>query len=189
MSGYDICVIGSSWGGLQALDLVLRDLPASLPFAIAVVQHRSADAPDSGLPHYYSGRTSLQVRSVDDKDPIEPGTVYIAPPDYHLFVEPGYFALSLDDVVQFSRPSIDVLFDSTAEAYGSRTIGVLLTGANEDGVAGLGRIREVGGMTIVQDPATAARATMPAGAVAAGAAKMILPLDEIGAELVRLGAE
>lgn len=188
MSGYDICVIGSSWGGLQALEAVLRDLePPS--FAIAVVQHRSADAPDSGLPSYYASRTRMKVRSIDDKEPLELGTVYIAPPDYHVLVEPGFFSLSLDDVVQFSRPSIDVLFESAAEAYGSRTIGVLLTGANEDGAAGLGRIREVGGMTIVQDPATAARATMPAAAVAAGAAKLVLPLEEIGRELARLGAE
>ena len=188
MSDYDICVVGSSWGGLRALDTILRDLPSELGFPIVVVQHRSADAPDSGLPAYYTARTELDVRSVEDRDPIEPGRVYIAPPDYHLLIESGYFSLSVDDLVQFSRPSIDVLFESAAESYGARTIGILLTGANEDGVAGLARIRDVGGLTIVQDPDTAARSTMPAAAVAAGAAVSVLRLEGIAAELVKLGA-
>lgn len=187
MSDYEICVIGSSWGGLQALDVILGGLPSSIDFAVAIVQHRSADAPDSGLPAYYAKRTSLAVQSVEDKDPIEPGRVYIAPPDYHLLVEPGYFSLSVDASVQFSRPSIDVLFDSAAAVYGPRTIGVLLTGANEDGVAGLMRIKKAGGMTIVQDPETAARSTMPAAAVKAGAAGRVLPLEEIAAGLTELG--
>ena len=188
MSGYDICVMGSSWGGLQALDAILGALPSDIDFAIAIVQHRSADAPDSGLPAYYAGRTSLPVQSVEDKDVIAPGRVYIAPPDYHLLVEDGYFSLSVDDAVQYSRPSIDVLFESAADTYGGRTIGVLLTGANEDGVAGLLRIKKAGGMTIVQDPKTAARSTMPGAAVRAGAAVQVLPLDEIASGLTGLGA-
>jgi len=187
MSSYDLCVIGSSWGGLQALDVILGALPSSFGIAIAIVQHRSAGAPDSGLPAYYEDRTELEVRSVEDKDDIEPGHVYIAPPDYHLLVEPGWFSLSVDAAVQFSRPSIDVLFESAADTYGARTIGILLTGANADGVAGLKRIRDVGGMTLVQDPDTAERRTMPEAAIAAGAAREVLGLDEIAATLTRLG--
>ena len=188
MSGYDICVIGSSWGGLQALEVILGALPASLDFAIAIVQHRSPDAPDSGLPSYYEKRTSLQVQSVEDKDEIQPGRVYIAPPDYHLIVEPGAFSLSVDDAVQFSRPSIDVLFETAADTYRARTIGVLLTGANEDGVSGLLRIKQAGGLTLVQDPETAARSTMPQAAIRSGAAREVLGLEDIAAKLVAMGA-
>jgi two-component system chemotaxis response regulator CheB len=128
------------------------------------------------------------VREAGDKDSIQPGRVYLAPPDYHLLVEPEGFALSTDEAVQYSRPSIDVLFDSAADTYGDRLIGVLLTGANEDGAYGLRRVRRRGGVTIVQDPETAERRTMPDAAIAAGAADLVLPLDGIAPKLAELVA-
>jgi two-component system chemotaxis response regulator CheB len=106
--------------------------------------------------------------------------VYLAPPDYHLLVERGSFALSVDERVQNARPSIDVLFESAADAYGEGVIGVILTGANQDGAAGLAKIKERGGVAIVQDPSGAERRTMPDAAIAATVADAVLPLDEIG---------
>jgi two-component system chemotaxis response regulator CheB len=120
------------------------------------------------------------VREVGDKDPIERGAAYLAPPDYHLLVEDRHFALSTDARVNFARPSIDVLFESAADAYGPAAIGIILTGANEDGAAGLARIKEAGGVAIVQDPKTAERARMPEAALESTVADVILPLDEIG---------
>jgi two-component system chemotaxis response regulator CheB len=119
------------------------------------------------------------VREVDDKEAIEPRHVYLAPPDYHLLVERGSFALSTDERVQHARPSIDVLFESAADAYGERVIGIVLTGANEDGAAGLARIADRGGLAIVQDPESAERRAMPDAAIAAGT-PTVLPLEEIG---------
>jgi two-component system chemotaxis response regulator CheB len=120
------------------------------------------------------------VLDVEDKMPIEPRHVYVAPPDYHLLVERGSFALSIEARIKFSRPSIDVLFESAAYAYGPGVIGIILTGANEDGATGLARIKERGGVALVQDPAGAARRTMPDAAIAATAADAILPLEEMG---------
>jgi two-component system chemotaxis response regulator CheB len=121
-----------------------------------------------------------------DKEPLRPGTVFVAPPDYHLLVETGHLALSTEDVVQFARPSIDVLFESAADAYGAGTVGVLLTGVNQDGAAGLARIAAAGGHTIAQDPKTAERPEMPAAAIKRGAAKRVLELDQIGRFLAKL---
>src|SRR5207247_7044474 len=116
----------------------------------------------------------------EDKTAIEPRHVYIAPSDYHLLVEAGSFALSVDERVQHARPSIDVLFETAADAYGDRVIGVILTGANEDGAAGLARIKARGGVAIVQDPAGAAKRVMPEAAIAATVADAVLPLEDIG---------
>ncbi|HEY5660942.1 MAG TPA: chemotaxis protein CheB, partial [Gaiellaceae bacterium] len=126
---------------------------------------------------------------VDDKMAIEPRNVYIAPPDYHLLVEPGSFALSVDERVQYARPSIDVLFESAAFAYGPSLIGIILTGANEDGAAGLATVKERGGVAIVQEPGGAERRAMPDAAIAATVAHAVLPLDEIGAYLHELCVE
>jgi two-component system, chemotaxis family, protein-glutamate methylesterase/glutaminase len=123
------------------------------------------------------------VREAGDKDAIQPGHVYIAPPDYHLLVDRGRFALSLEERVQYARPSIDVLFESAADAYGERVIGIVLTGANADGSRGLARIKERGGVAIVQRPDTALRRVMPDAALAATAADAVLPPEEIGAFL------
>jgi len=122
----------------------------------------------------------LVIREASDKDELQPGCVYIAPPDYHLLVERGTVALSTEEAVRYSRPSIDVMFESAADAYGERLVGVILTGANDDGALGLKRIRDGGGVAVVQDPATAERREMPEAAIAAVASAKVLPLEEIG---------
>jgi two-component system chemotaxis response regulator CheB len=137
------------------------------------------------LPQLLGESSSAPVREASDKETIEPATIYLAPPDYHLLIEDGHFALATDARVQFARPSIDVLFETAAEVYGDRALGVILTGANADGAAGLRSIRERGGLTVVQDPATAERSAMPAAALAATPVDAVLPLEEIGPFLVR----
>src|SRR5205085_12562291 len=128
-----------------------------------------------GLDELLQRHTALAVREADDKLPFEPRYVYLAPPDYHLLVEPGHLALSTEGAVQFARPSIDVLFESVADAYRERANGIILTGANDDGADGLRRIKERGGVTIVQDPATSERRRMPDAAIAASVADAVLP--------------
>jgi two-component system, chemotaxis family, protein-glutamate methylesterase/glutaminase len=177
-SDYDLIVVGASWGGLDAIGRLLEGLSSDLGPAVALVQHRASDDV-VGLSGLLESRSGRAVRDVEDKDPIEPGQVYLAPPEYHLQVEPGRFSLSTDERVQYARPSIDVLFESAADAYGERVIGVILTGANEDGAAGLARIKERGGVAIVQDPTSAERGAMPAAALAVTAADAVLPLDDI----------
>jgi two-component system chemotaxis response regulator CheB len=176
---YELVAIGASWGGFDALRRLLAHLPEEVDVPIVVAQHRGADSLDRALETTLQRVVGRPVREVDDKDAIEPRHVYLAPPDYHLLVERGSFALSTDERVQHARPSIDVLFESAADAYGERVIGIVLTGANEDGAAGLRRIADRGGLAIVQDPATAERRAMPDAAIAAGA-PVVLPLEEIG---------
>ena len=177
---YDLIVIGASWGGLHAVSEILSALPEDLDAAVVVAQHRKADSLDGGLASILSLRTRLPVRDAEGKEPIEPGNVYLAPPDYHLLIDRGYFSLSTEHPVRYARPSVDVLFESAAEAYGNRVIGVILTGANEDGAAGLARIKELGGVAVVQDPRTAERDEMPTAALEATSADAVLPLEEIG---------
>lgn len=177
-------MVGASWGGLDAIGRLLGDLPRNFPVPVVVVQHRSADSPPGTLETILGSRGGLPVREVDDKDVFERGVAYVAPADYHLFVEQGSFALTVDDRVQYSRPSIDVAFESAADAYGRGVIGVLLTGAGEDGTAGMLAIRARGGVTVVQDPAGAEMPAMPQAAVDAGAAVKVMPLEEIGPFLV-----
>jgi two-component system, chemotaxis family, protein-glutamate methylesterase/glutaminase len=177
---YELICVGASWGGLHAVGRVLSDLPGELDQPIVIAQHRHPDTVEQTLTELLQLRAARPVLGVEDKMPIESGHVYIAPPDYHLLVERGAFALSLDARVQFARPSIDVLLESAAYAYGPAVIGIILTGANEDGAAGLARIKERGGVAIVQDPAGAVRRAMPDAAIAATAADAILPLEEIG---------
>jgi two-component system, chemotaxis family, protein-glutamate methylesterase/glutaminase len=188
VSAERVVVIGTSWGGLHALHQVLDALPADLPAAVCVVQHRSPDDEEGALAGLLARRCALPVRDADDKEELRDGEVLIAPPDYHLLVEPGAVALSVDEPVRFSRPSIDVLFNSAADAYRERAIGVVLTGANADGSQGLARIRARGGHAIVQDPATAERAEMPLAALAATDA-IVVPLDELGARLSHMVRE
>jgi two-component system chemotaxis response regulator CheB len=177
---YELIAIGASWGGLRAVSEILSALPEDLDTAVVVAQHRRMDTADGGLAAVLGLRTKLTVRDADDKEPIEPGNVYLAPPDYHLLVDDRHFALSTDEPVRFARPSIDVLFESAAEAYGDRAIGVILTGSNDDGAAGLARIKARGGVAIVQDPDEAERHEMPRAAISATVADAILPLEEIG---------
>jgi two-component system chemotaxis response regulator CheB len=188
--GYELIVIGASWGGLQALETLLGGLPEGFRTPIAIAQHRAVDS-GSGVLSEMIGRHVGRVDDVceaGDKDPIEPGRVYLAPPDYHLLVEADGFALSTEAAVQYSRPSIDVLFESAADVYADRLIAVVLTGANEDGADGIRRVRRRRGMTIAQDPRTAERATMPAAAIATGDVQHVAPLEEIAPLLVRLTA-
>jgi two-component system, chemotaxis family, protein-glutamate methylesterase/glutaminase len=184
-SAFGLVIVGASWGGLQALRWVLEGLPADFPTPIVVAQHRSTDSSDV-MVRMVQSHSALAISEASDKDVLEAGHVYIAPPDYHLLVEPGSLALSTDEFVHHSRPSIDVAFESAATAYADRLVGVILTGANEDGSAGLKRIREAGGVTVVQDPATAARPEMPSAAMAAVTGARVLPLRKIAPFLVQI---
>jgi two-component system chemotaxis response regulator CheB len=186
---YDLIVIGASWGGLHAVGEILSALPAETDAAVVIAQHRANDTVDGGLAALLGHRAHLPVDDAYDKTSIEPGRVYLAPPDYHLLVQPGYFSLSTDERVHYARPSIDVLFESAAEAYRERLIGVILTGANTDGAAGLARIKGAGGVAVVQDPQSAERGEMPGAALTATAADAILPLDQIGPFLYGLLCE
>ena len=182
---YQIVVLGMSWGGLHALRAIAGRLPEAFPLPVVVVQHRHKDS-DSLLRELVQDCAYMKVCEIDDKQPIEGGTIYIAPPDYHTLVEAKSFALSTEAPVKFSRPSIDVTFMSAADSWGAGVIGVVLTGANDDGAAGLRRIVTRGGYGIIQDPATAESATMPRAAAKAVPEAKILPLPEIGAHLDKL---
>jgi two-component system chemotaxis response regulator CheB len=177
---YDLICIGASWGGLHAVGRVLSDLDEEIDVPIVLAQHRHPDSGTRTLAELLRLRIQRPVLDVEDKMTIERRHVYISPPDYHLLVQRGSFALSLDERVQYSRPSIDVMFESAAYAYGRGVIGIILTGANEDGAAGLALIKRRGGVAVIQDPAGAVRRTMPEAAIAATAADAILPLEEIG---------
>ena len=177
---YELVCVGASWGGLDAISQFLSDLPAEVDLPIVVAQHRHVTSPPGALADLLQLRVRRAVQDVEDKMPIERRNVYLAPPDYHLLVQRGSFALSTDARVQFARPSIDVLFESAAYAYGRGVIGIILTGANEDGAAGLAVVKQRGGVAVIQDPRGAAKRTMPDAAIAATAADAILPLDEIG---------
>jgi two-component system chemotaxis response regulator CheB len=186
MPPYDLVVVGSSWGGLQALGRLLSDVPPDFEPPVVIAQHRHPDSQEGTLRQLLQRQIERPVLEAEDKLPIEPRHVYVAPPDYHLLVERGSLALSLDDRVSYARPSIDVLFESAADAYGGGVVGVILTGANDDGARGLARIKEVGGVALIQDPAAAARRAMPDAAIATTAADAILPLEEIGAYVYEL---
>jgi len=177
---YDLVCIGASWGGLKAIGQVLGDLPADVDLPIVVAQHRHPDSQEGTLAELLQERIDRPVLDAEDKMAIESRHVYIAPPNYHLLVEPGSLALSVDERIRFARPSIDVLFESAAYAYGPGVIGIILTGANDDGAQGLARIKEVGGVALIQDPLGAMRRTMPDAAIGATAADAILPLEDIG---------
>jgi two-component system chemotaxis response regulator CheB len=182
---YELIVIGCSWGGLHALQVVLDHFEPDFDVPVAIVQHRRADSDDT-LARLLQPHTRLVVGEVEDKEPIERGHVYVAPADYHLLVEGDTFALSTDEPVAHSRPSIDVLFQSAADALGSHVAGVLLTGANRDGASGLACIKRAGGVAIVQDPNTAECRIMPEAAVAEAKPDRIMALDDIGRFLSHL---
>jgi two-component system chemotaxis response regulator CheB len=184
---YDIVVVGASLGGLRAVSELLEVLPDGVDLPVVLAQHRAPDTERDSLAALLRRHTHRTVVEPGDKDPIRPQHVYVAPPDYHLLVDtPGSFALSTGERVQYARPSVDVLFESAADAYGERTIGIVLTGANADGAAGLLAIRDVGGVTIVQDPETAEARQMPDAAIRATAADAVLPVREMGTFLLGL---
>jgi two-component system chemotaxis response regulator CheB len=182
---YEIVVVGTSWGGLSALRELINGLPASLGVPIVVVQHRHKQS-DNLLTTLLQDGTPLCVCEVEDKTPIAAGNVYIAPADYHLLVEPGHFSLSTDEPVRFSRPSIDVTLQSAADSYGSRVVGVILTGANADGAQGLRRIFDRGGLTLVQAPQTAESPTMPEASIKSVPQASVLTIAEIAATIAAL---
>ena len=176
---YEVIAIGASWGGLSAVGTLLEGIPEELDQAIVVAQHRSAESSRGVLESLLQRHSNRPVHEPGDKEPIEPSHVYVAPADYHLLVDDGHFSLSVDARVQFARPSIDVLFESVAHAYRERAIGIVLTGANDDGATGLAAIKRHGGISIVQDPETAERRTMPDAAIAGSVADAVLPLEQI----------
>jgi two-component system chemotaxis response regulator CheB len=183
----ELVAIGTSLGGLHALTSILRELPGELGVPIVVVQHRGPQADSGAFTQILQEHSKLRILEAEDKMPIESGAVYVAPPDYHLLVEePGVLALSTDAPVRSARPSIDVLFETAADAYGSGLVGVLLTGASADGADGLAAVKARGGRVIVQDPATAECGTMPAAGLAATSVDYVLPLASIGSHLVSL---
>lgn len=183
--GYELIVIGCSMGGMHALEILLGAMPKDFPLPIAVVQHRFRTS-NEALPEFLRSRSPLDVVDAIDKQWPHPGTVYLAPADYHLLVERGELSLSVDARVEYSRPSIDVLFESAADAYGAATVGVVLTGANADGARGAKKIKERGGFVVVQDPKTAEAPAMPEAAIREARVDRILPLERIGPFLVEL---
>lgn len=218
---FEIVVVGTSLGGLDALSVLLADLPSSFPLPVVIVQHRHKHS-QNRLSDFLQQQSSLPITEAEDKEPIAPGRVYLAPADYHLLIEPpcqwyksvpeNYFtesqratfepiynlklpivcrgnfsfALSTEAPVCYARPSIDVLFESAADAFGEKAIGIILTGANSDGTQGLGKIKAEGGLTLVQEPATSQCGIMPSAAIANVEVDWILPLSQIAPCLVNL---
>ena len=182
---YAIVCAGTSWGGLVALRRILHDLGEAFTLPVVVIQHRHRDS-DGLLADLLQDCTPRPVREVEDKDPVEPGRVYVAPANYHLLIDEGHFALTTDPPVRFSRPSIDVTFSAAADEYGAGTIGLVLTGANADGAEGLRRIAESGGAAIVQDPDGAESPVMPRAALRAVPQARRLALEEIAPYLTSL---
>ena len=176
--GYDLVVVGTSWGGLAALRTLVAGLPKTFSMAVTLVQHRHKDS-DHLLRTLLQERSALEVCEVEDKMPLQHGKIYIAPPDYHTLVERGHFSLSTEAPVRYSRPSIDVTFFSAADSYGHRTVGIVLTGANGDGSEGLRRISDRGGMALIQDPATAESPLMPTSAVRAVPRARVMSIPDL----------
>lgn len=183
---YEAIVIGVSSGGMKAMQVMFSILPRNFSTPIIVVQHISPHSENKWI-GFLNNRSNLLIKEPDEKEKIEPGTVYIAPPNYHLLIEKDKtFSLTVDERVNYARPSIDVLFDSAADVYKNSLIGVVLTGANNDGAKGLKHIQDCGGLTIVENPNTAESSTMPAAAIATIAPDHILPLDSIADLLIKI---
>jgi two-component system, chemotaxis family, protein-glutamate methylesterase/glutaminase len=185
--GYGVVVVGASWGGLEALTSLVRGLPGDFAVPVVVIQHRGRDS-KTLLADLLQDRSRLRVSEPDDKEPLLPGHVYVAPSDYHLLVDDGYLTLEMDAPVRYSRPSIDVTFTSAADTFGARAIGVVLTGANADGAIGLRSIVDAGGTGIVQDPDSAEMPVMPRAARLAVPEAIVLPVEKIAPHLVSLVA-
>ena len=184
---HEIVVVGTSLGGLHAVGALLSGLPEEFPLPVVIAQHRKPGSEDR-LSALLQEHTALPVAEANDKEAIVPGRVYLAPADYHLLIDAASFCLSTEAPVEYARPSINVLFESAADAYRGRTIGVILTGTGQDGARGLARIKERGGLAVVQDPATAEASAMPEAAIAATEVDQILPLAEIATFLNALSS-
>jgi two-component system, chemotaxis family, protein-glutamate methylesterase/glutaminase len=173
-----IVVVGTSSGGLKAIQFLLSQLPEGFQAPMVIVQHRRKDS-DSGLCRFLAEHCKLPLAEPEDKESVSGGHVYLAPHDYHLLVENESFALSVDPPVAFARPSIDLLFESAAEAYGDRVIGMILTGSNKDGARGLAKIKSRGGLAMVEDPNLASCPEMPRAALNACKVDWVLPLEKM----------
>ena len=172
-------MIGTSAGGVQALSRLLPALPAGTKASLFVVLHLPRDRP-SLVVEVFSRKCALAVSEAQDKEPVAPGTVYFAPPNYHLLIDRGpQLALSADEPVHHSRPCIDVLFESAAEVYRDRLLGVILTGADEDGAAGLAAVHDAGGVTVIQEPRSAQSSLMVLSALQRQSPDLVLPLPKI----------
>ena len=183
---YEAIVMGVSAGGMSALTTVLSRLPDDFALPIIIVQHMDPNS-RGYLPDHLDQNCSIQVKEAEEKENIMSGVAYIAPPNYHLLLEEDRtLSLSVDDAVNYSRPSIDVMFESAADVYRRKLVGVVLTGANSDGSKGLKKIQEMGGLAVVQDPTTAQVDYMPKAAIASTKVDHILPLEEIASLLTEL---
>ncbi|MFV8379220.1 chemotaxis protein CheB [Flavobacterium sp. LB3R33] len=186
---YEAIVIGVSSGGMNALKIISSALPVDFNIPIIIVQHLSAHS-DSFWIKLLNEKSHLFVKEADEKEKIKKGTIYIAPPNYHLLIEKNKtFSLTIDERVNFARPSIDVLFESAAEAYRNKLIGIVLTGSNSDGTKGIKRIKDCGGLAIIQDPTTADSEYMPRSAIAAIVPDYIISLEEIVELLIKIDQE
>lgn len=185
-SRFEIVAIAASAGGLNAISQVLSNLPADFPAAIVVVQHLDPSS-RSYMAEILKRRTPLAVKQAEENDRINSGTIYIAPPNYHLLVNPDHtLSLSKSKLVHFVRPSADLLFESVAASYQKRAIAVVLTGTGEDGIMGVQAIHEMGGIVMAQDEATSEYFGMPSAAIKTGTVDFILPINEISAKLIAL---
>ena len=185
---YRTVVMGASAGGMSALATILARLPKDFPASVVIVQHVKEEGTDGYRAVFLGKRCPLPVKEAIDKEPLKPGIVYLAPAGYHLLVEEtGTLSLSVDPPVNFSRPSIDVLFESAATVFGERLIGVILTGANSDGSHGIRKIKEYGGYTMVQAPSEAEVPAMPLAAMESADIDAVLTLAEIGGFLTGIG--
>ncbi len=181
-------VIGASAGAVEALLTILPDLPKDYPLPVFIVVHVPPDRRNVLAPLFES-RCKITVKEAEDKETVTGGVVYFAPSDYHMLVEEDFsVSLSSDELVNHSRPAIDVLFESAADAYGPGLLGVILTGANQDGAAGLAALAKVGGIAVVEDPATAYAAQMPGFALAACPTAKVMSLKQMASSLLAWGA-
>lgn len=183
-----VIAIGGSADGFMGLATILQELPEGFPAAVVITQHLRRGR-KSLLARLLSRRCKLQVKEASPSEPLQPSVVYLAPPDHHLVIEDNHLNVTDGPPVNFSRPSIDVTFQSVAARCGSRAIGVVLSGGGRDGARGLRAIKDAGGTTIVQDPSDARIAAMPLNALAADHVDFMLPITKIGPTLVRLVTE
>jgi two-component system chemotaxis response regulator CheB len=182
-------VIGVSTGGVEALKMLLGALPASYPLPVLIVSHVSPEA-GNGLALLLDNLCDIKVKEADESEAVAPGTVYLAPPNYHMQLEhDGRISLSIDPPVNFARPSVDVLFETAADAMGPALVGLVLTGAGFDGSRGLKAVAMNGGVTVVQDPAGAVADSMPKSAIDAVSPDHVAPLKQLAALLIKLARE
>lgn len=186
---FEAVAIGVSAGGIRALEMILGGIGGDFSLSIIIVQHMSAGS-DDFLARHLNEKSALPVKQADEKEVIRRGNVYLAPPDYHLLVEEDKtLSLSVDEKINYARPSIDLLFETAAFAYGPALVGLVLTGASGDGSRGLKTIKAAGGLTVVQDPETAEAPVMPREAIRALAVDHVLPLEGIARFLIALPAK